>query len=404
MGAGPARPGPVGRLLALAPDYRRLLLATLFFGASSGIFMSTLNNYLADVHALGASQRGLLELPRELPGFSMIFIAAGLLALMSETRMAAVAMALTGVGALGLGNLVSSTFALVLFMVVWSMGDHIIFTVEAPIGLSLARSGAEGQRLGQIGGARNVGVILGVGTIYLITRSCGDRYGLIYLVAACSAFLAGICYFRMRQGAGPRPARRIVLKRKYSLFYGISALFGLRKQIFLAFGGWVLVRNHGVQVSTIALLFVISAALGIVARPVLGEIIDRLGERAVLALDEALLLAICLAYAFASDVFPSPVDLYVLFGAYVVDNVSSGLRMANTTYLKKIADDPSDVTPSVSVGVTIDHLVSMSFPVLSGYVWERFGFRWVFIIIGTVAVFGFFLCLQVRVPARCHGR
>jgi MFS family permease len=40
----------------------------------------------------------------------------------------------------------------------------------------------------------------------------------------------------------------------------------------------------------------------------------------------------------------------------------------------------------------------MSLPVVSGYVWESFGFRWVFLLAGAIALVGFFVCLQVRVP------
>ena len=48
----------------LRGDMLRILLATLFFGAASGIFLSTLNNYLAEVHDFGAEARGWLEFPR----------------------------------------------------------------------------------------------------------------------------------------------------------------------------------------------------------------------------------------------------------------------------------------------------------------------------------------------------
>jgi len=44
-------------------DFRRLLLATMFFGATSGIFLSTLNNYLSEVHGFDAGNRGWLEFP-----------------------------------------------------------------------------------------------------------------------------------------------------------------------------------------------------------------------------------------------------------------------------------------------------------------------------------------------------
>jgi predicted MFS family arabinose efflux permease len=54
----------------------------------------------------------------------------------------------------------------------------------------------------------------------------------------------------------------------------------------------------------------------------------------------------------------------------------------------------------MAMGVTIDHVVAMSLPVLSGYLWETFGFRWVFLLATAIAVAGFFVCLMIRVPSR----
>ena len=381
-------------------DLKRALLATLFFGAASGIFTATLNNYLAEIHHLGAEARGWLELPRELPGFLIMFVAGAMLTVFRETQMAAAAMLLTALGAVGLGYLAPTHAALVVFIVIWSLGDHIIFAVEGPIGLKLAKGGKEGRRLGQFGGARNLGTIFGVGVIFVLARTLGDRFSLFYAIAAGSALVAGVLYAGLDVGRGDTPSRRWVFKKKYRLFYVISALFGIRKQIFLAFGAWVLVEIHGVSVSTIALLYFIAATLGVVLRPLLGEVVDWLGERTVLAADELLLLGICLTYAFAGEIFSGKGVLFALYGAYILDIILFALRVARTTYLKKIADDPADITPTISMGITIDHAVAMTLPILSGYIWEAYGFQWVFILAGSIAFVGFFVCLRIRTPER----
>ncbi|MDO9171656.1 MAG: hypothetical protein Q7W29_07490, partial [bacterium] len=79
-------------------------------------------------------------------------------------------------------------------------------------------------------------------------------------------------------------------------------------------------------------------------------------------------------------------------------SVLFALRVARTTYLKKIAEDPADITPTIALGITIDHVVAMSLPILSGWIWERYGFQWVFLLAGAIAVAGFFVCLRIRVP------
>ncbi len=381
-------------------DFRRVLLATMFFGATSGIFLSTLNNYLSEMHGFDAGNRGWLEFPRELPGFLIFIVVGFLLTHMRESRIAALAMVATTAGALGLAYLSPGVALLVVWIVVWSMGDHIIFAVEGPLGLKLAKRGAEGRRLGQLGGARNLGVILGVGSVWLLARFIGDRYDLFYLVAGASAAVAGVLYLRLTIGKDDAPSRRLVYRREYHLFYAISALFGIRKQIFMVFGTWVLVSLHDVPVSSIALLYFGASALGVLMRPLLGDVIDWLGERKVLATDEIMLLFVCMIYGFASDIFSSPWDLRILYGAYMLDHILFALRIARTTYLKKIVVDPADITPTISLGITIDHVVAMSLPVLSGFIWEKYGHQWVFVLAGAIALGGFFICLRIRVPAK----
>jgi predicted MFS family arabinose efflux permease len=308
-------------------------------------------------------------------------------------------MALAAVGALGLAYLSAGTAALVAWVMLWSLGDHILFAVNGPLGLKLAKAGGEGRRLGQLGGASNLGTIVGVGSVYLLARQFGNRFELFYLMAAIFCATAAFLYFKLRVGKGDPPSRRIVFRKEYKIFYAISALFGIRKQIFLVFGSWVLVSLYDVPVSTMALLYFVAATLGVIFRPLLGDVIDWLGERKVLAVDELMLLTVCLTYAFAGDIFPRHIAIWVLYGAYVLDLVLFALRVARTTYLKKIVRDPSDITPTISLGITIDHAVAMSLPILSGYIWEVWGYRWVFLLAGAIALAGFFICLQIKVPA-----
>jgi predicted MFS family arabinose efflux permease len=378
----------------------RALLATAFIGACGGIFGATLNNYLADVHRFSAAARGWLEFPRELPGFLMMFVSALMLRWCRETQMAAIAMLFTAVGAAGYAFLSSGVAALVLLTVIGSLGDHIIFAVESPIVLKLSKDGKEGKSLGQFGGARNLGVIIGVAAVYLLSRFLSANYMLYYCLSAVAALAAAMLYSSMRIGHGEERTARFVLKPKYRRFYAVSALFGIRKQIFLVFGGWVLIKLYGVPLSTVALLYFISAAIGVVFRPLLGEVIDWFGERTVLAADQLVLCFVCLSYAFASLVLPKPYDLYLLYATYVLDAVLFALRVALTTYLKKIADSPADITPSISVGITIDHAVSMTIPVFSGFVWEHWGYRWVFVIATIVGMAGVIVCLGIKLPAR----
>ena len=381
-------------------DFRRMLLASVAFGATTGIFNSTLGNYLHDVHAFDASARGWVELPRELPGFLVIATVGLLAARYREGRAMATAMLVTTLGAVGMALVAPSPWLAVLWIFVWSSGDHMNFVLEGPLGLKLARRGGEGRRLGQFGGAKNLGGLLGAGTVFLVARLLGDDYRFFYLLAAVLALLAAWNFGRIETGRHDVRPRAFVWRRQYGIFYAISALFGIRKQIFYVFGTWVLVDIHGVPVSTIAMLMFVGAGLGVVLRPLLGDVIDWLGERVVLAADEILLIGVCLVYAFADHIFAPGAVIWALYVAYVLDQTLFALRVARTTYLQKIAIDPADITPTMGVGITIDHAVAMSLPVFSGWLWEHVGFQWVFVLAAAIALAGFFVCLRIRVPRR----
>jgi hypothetical protein len=43
--------------------------------------------------------------------------------------------------------------------------------------------------------------------------------------------------------------------------------------------------------------------------------------------------------------------------------------MARTTYMRKIALKPEDVSLSLSLGTSLDHLVTIFLPILGGLAW-----------------------------------
>jgi len=72
--------------------------------------------------------------------------------------------------------------------------------------------------------------------------------------------------------------------------------------------------------------------------------------------------------------------------------------MARSTYMKKIAKAPEDVQAALSLGVSIDHIFSISLALVGGVIWNRFGFQYVFLMGVIIAVINFFVALQARVP------
>jgi len=59
-----------------------------------------------------------------------------------------------------------------------------------------------------------------------------------------------------------------------------------------------------------------------------------------------------------------------------------------------------DLTPTLSMGLSIEHLVSMIAPGIAGLIWIHYGYYWVFIIAAGVGVISAMLSLKIRVPGQ----
>ena len=131
-------------------------------------------------------------------------------------------------------------------------------------------------------------------------------------------------------------------------------------------------------------------------QPALGRAIDRFGERKVLMVDSVLILSICMGYGFANHLGSPQLALWLLYACFVVDQLLFGVNMARDTYMSKIALKPEHVAPSLSLGITINHAVSMSVPSLGGLIWIRYGHSWVFVGAAGVAVLMVIFTSMVR--------
>jgi hypothetical protein len=373
--------------------------AVCCLGVTGGIFESVFNNFLNDTFDITARARGALEFPRELPGF-LVAVFAGALFFLSDTRMAAFAAVTTSLGIWGLAFRGEDYSFMLVSMVVWSAGAHLFMPLQSSIALSLAGGSRAGTLMGRIGGYSTFAVIAGCGVVWLGMQYLHLDYPVIFAVGAVSALAAVFLLAKMRSGVSSSRRRpRFVFRRAYSLYYVLCILFGARKQVFLTFGPLVLIKVFGQPASSIAKLIIIASVLGIVFKPALGRMIDHLGERFVLMADAVLLIGVCLGYGFGRSLLPAPFALFLVYACYVMDMLLFSMEMARSIYLDKIALSREDVAPSLTLGVSIDHSVSMSIPSLGGLIWALYGFQWVFAGAAGVAFITLFAASLIRVPA-----
>jgi len=380
-----------------------LFIAMACMGLSSAIFESTLNPYLKDVFELAADARGKLEFPRELPGF-LCSIFAGVLFFLPETRMAAVAAAVMAVGLFGLAQVDMGYGHMIVWLFLWSAGTHLLMPLRASLTIHLSAPGRSGTRLGQVAFVRSLGTVVGSLLVWQVLGRLDQVYRVSFLCAGGAGIVAALVFMAMPKGEQHKTRlTRFVFKERYTVYYLLCVLFGARKQVFLTFGTWVLVREFEQGPDAIAKLWLAASLTGLVTNPLLGRVIDWLGERTVLVVDGLVLVAICLGYGFAEKLLPRDTALVLLQVCYVVDLLMFSVGMARQTYVGKIAETKDDVTPTLSLGVTIDHAVSMTVPWLGGMLWMACGYPSVFMAAAVVALMTAATACFVRVPEGAAG-
>lgn len=370
------------------------LIASALIGISQSLDSAVFNNFLSDAMHLDVIQRSALEFPRELPGFLVVFI-AGALMLLGDVRIAALANALAAFGMLGLGLWTDSYGALLFWMILYSTGQHLWMPVSNSIAMHLADTGNMGTVLGRINGWNTAAYLATSLVVYGLIKTFGIHYPWAFSVGALTYLLSAIIILTMTSHRVPRKKVSFKLEPRFYLYYALCVIFGARKQIFITFGPWVLIQVFKQGVSTFAVISFIVAAIGVFFKPWVGVLIDRMGERFVIRSESLLLVLVCIGYAFATRVeaFTGIVGLAMLMtaGCFVGDQVLFAANMARSTWVKRNALPEDDVSGTLSMGVSIDHAVSMVIPWLGGLLWRGVGYEAVFLAGAALAIGNFLL-------------
>jgi predicted MFS family arabinose efflux permease len=387
--------------IKLAPkDFLFFLTAVAFIGFTQNIMDSTFNNFLNETFALSNIQRAIIELPRELPGVLVAFVSAVFFFLGSR-RLGLFANLLGGIGLILIGFFSTNFSTMLLWLFIYSLGQHIFLPLTSSIGMSLAKEGQTGKRLGEINGAMNAAMIAGSLFVFLGFKYLHFEFKTTFIISAVSLLAAALLLSFMKADKPVPSHLRLKYRKEYRLYYWLSILFGTRKQIFLTFAPWVLVSVFHQKTEIVAALLFIGGIIGIFFKPLLGKAIDKLGERFILSGEAVVLVFVCLGYGFARVIFPEGLALVITAICYILDQLLMAVGMARATYLKKIAVHPDEVAPTLGLATSIDHIFSISIAVAGGLLWQILGYQYVFLAGALIAVVNFFSARRIAiVPVR----
>lgn len=382
---------------------RQLLLfafAVAAMAAAMGVHESIFNNFLSDTFQINAEARGRLEFPRELPGFLVVFL-SGMLCMLAVTRVAVVGSLLFAGGMFGMALWGGDAYlAMLTMMITGSAGLHLLQPIGASVAIALSDEGKRGARMGQVGAIGTAGTVLGTGVIWLFFDRESPQYALGFLAAGILGACAAATYFLLHIPDLHQPRARLVMRKKYGLYYLLEFLFGARKQIFITFGPWVLIKVYGEPPSGIARLLLTGAIIGIVFTPLVGIIIDRFGERSVMIADGLVLAFVCVGYGYAFKIAGDPSLAHkIACGCFVADNLLFTLGTARAVYLTRLTNSPQEINSTLAMGVSINHIASMTIPAFAGAVWIAFGYERVF---GAAAVLAILLALVALYVPKKH--
>jgi hypothetical protein len=373
-------------------DFLLFLISGVFLGIAQSVDGSTLTNYLREHFGMLIIQRSALEFPRELPGLLVVLVIASLSFLGGDVRISVAANLVAAIGMFSLGILPSQYALVVLVIFVYSMGLHIFMPLSGSIGMSFAGPEGVGKILGRLSAVSNIAIVFSSAALYALYKFMHISFRTAFTVGAGSFVASAILLCLIRPTQTVHVRKRYVFRKEYRLYYWLCMLYGARKQIFITFGPWVLVEVFKQPVATMTLLFFIVAVIGIFVKPWIGHLIDKVGERFVLSAEAFLFFFTCLGYAFAENLLRPSRAIFFIYVCYVVDFTLDSVYMARTTYMKKIALKPEDVSPSLSLGTSIDHIVTLFLRILGGWAWYKGGpggYRYVFFGGAVIALLNF---------------
>ncbi len=326
------------------------------------------NNFLVEEIGVSGFQAGLLEAVRESCGIAALGIFV-LIAGLAEPIIASLFLVLIAAG-MGCYSIAPTYGSVMLFSLTWSVGFHVWTPLPNSMTLALAEPGKAGARLGRVGAAGALGSASGLVIAFSLTL-LGVRIRPLYLVAGAAALLAAAaCMGIPRRIKAPGPS--FVIRRRYARYYVLNFLEGWRKQIAVAFGGFLLVKIYGAGLLEIIVLAAIVQGMGYFTSARVGKLIDRVGEQKVLLFYYSFVTLLFLGYAFLRG-------KYVLYAIYILDNATFVFNTGLTTYVNKIAP-PREHRPTLSMGVAANHVASVTMPFLGGILWTTLGYQWAFLI------------------------
>ena len=363
-----------------------LKLMTFAMPFSFGVWMALFNNFAIEQAGLNGAHIGVLQSWREVPGF-LAFGVVFLLIIIAEQRLAIWSLVLLGMGTALTGWLPHLNGLLITTMLM-SVGFHYYETVKQSLALQWFSKQEAPVQLGRLMSIGAASSLLAYGWIWAALEVFQLPLAWVYTfgggVTVVIALMA-LVLFPNYESKIPQ-SKKLVLRKRYSLYYALVFMGGGRRQIFVVFAALMMVQRFGFGADEVALMFLANGLLSMWLAPKIGGLVARWGEKRTLTLEYMGLILVFLAY---SVVEWAPLAVFL----YMLDHVLFAMAIAQKTYFQKIAD-PADMASTAGVSFTINHIAAVVLPALMGLLW-LVSPAWVFIVGAIMAAISLVLARWV---------
>ena len=351
------------------PRWRRPEGLLVLMAAAMPLAFSTwsalLNNFVIEVAGFTGVEIGWLHSVREIPGFLAIGVIL-VLFLVREQVLALVSLIL-----LGLASALTAQFpslgGILFLTLLSSIGFHYYETVNQSLQLQWLEKSRAPEVLGWLVAVGSGASLVAYLALVALWDSLGLSYNTVYLVSGgLTALIAVAAFLLYPQFEAPvAQHRKMILRRRYWLYYALQFMAGARRQIFVVFAAFMMVEKFGMAVHEVTVLFIVNYVANMAAGPFIGKWIGRFGDRNMMLVQYTGLLMVFLAYG---GIYAFGWGVVVASVLYILDHLFFSMNITLKTYFQKIAD-PADIAPTAAVAFTINHIAAVFLPAALGYLW-----------------------------------
>ncbi|EGU9028649.1 MFS transporter [Vibrio parahaemolyticus] len=366
-----------------------LLLISIIVPIAFSTWMALLNNFVIEKANFDGADIGLLQSVREIPGF-LAFTAVFVLLFIREQRFMLVSLAMLTLGT-ALTGYFPTLYGLLFTTLLMSTGFHYFETLKQSLSLQWLSKEEAPEMLGKFISVGALASLFTYGAIWLLLEQLKFDFKTVYLLAGGVGFVLIIVMalaFPQFNTAVPQN-KKLVLRKRYWLYYALTFMSGARRQIFTVFAGFLMVEKFGYSAADITLLFLINYLFNFLFAKRIGRFIGVVGERKALTFEYVGLIFVFVGYGLVQTAEWAA-------ALYVVDHLFFALALAIKTYFQKIAD-PADMASTAGVAFTINHIAAVVIPVTFGMIWLVSPSSVFYIGAGMAAVS---LLLSLNIPAK----